>query len=156
MSSMITPITLLGDPTKVDVDLAKSLGIKTKESSDGLLLELEAVVDTGADSCVSEKAVRKILGREELPDARTGLLGVGGIDPNRDRDKIRIVSSEGLVCVTEARIVANLGPGPPDSPDYITATKCEFEIKEENEHQFNYSKEQTNPRVLIGLRSGTF
>ena len=154
MSSMITPITLLGDPTKVDVDLAKSLGIKTKESSDGLLLELEAVVDTGADSCVSEKAVRKILGREELPDARTGLLGVGGIDPNRDRDKIRIVSSEGLVCVTEARIVANLGPGPPDSPDYITATKCEFGIKEENEHQFNYSKEQTNPRVLIGLRSG--
>ena len=154
MSSMITPITILGDSTKVDVELAKSLDIRTRESPDGLLLELEAVVDTGADSCVSEKVVRKILGREELPDARTGLLGVGGIDPNKDRDKIRIVSSDGLVCVTEARIVTNLGPGPPDSPDYITATKCEFGITKENEHKFNYSSKQTNPRVLIGLRSG--
>ena len=33
MSSMITPITILGDPTKVNVELAKSLGIKTKESN---------------------------------------------------------------------------------------------------------------------------
>ena len=134
MSSMITPITILGDPSKVDVDLAKTLGIRTKESSHRLLLEIEAVVDTGADSCVSEKVVRKILGREELPDARTGLQSCTGVDPNKERNKIRIVSSDGQVCVTEARIVANLGAGPPDTLDYITATKCEFGITKEKEH----------------------
>ena len=99
MSSMITPVTLLGNPSKVNVDLATSLGIKTKESPDGLLLEIEAVVDTGAISCVSEKVVRRILGREELPDAPTGLQGCTGVDPNKDRDKIRVVSSDGQVCV---------------------------------------------------------
>ena len=115
MSSMVTPITLLGDPGKVDVRLAKSLGIPMKDSPSGLLLEVSAIADTGADICVSEKVIRRVLGREVLPDAHGGLQGATGLETSRDKDKLRIVCADGQVTVCETRIVDDLGKSSADT-----------------------------------------
>ena len=49
---------LLGDPDKVDVRLAKTLGFPMKESTCGLLLEVFAIADTGADIWGSHQTIR--------------------------------------------------------------------------------------------------
>ena len=128
MSSMVTPITLLGDRGKVNVELAESLGIPMKDSPSGLLLEVSAIADTGADTCVSERIIRRVLGREALPDARGALQGATGLETSRDKDKLRIVCADGQITVCETRIVDNLGKSSTDTASYRAASNKEFGI----------------------------
>ena len=77
MSSMVSPITILGDSDKVDIKLAKKLGIPAEQSKHGVLLEVNAIIDCGADTCVTDAQLRKVLGRDGLPPARGLLQGEG-------------------------------------------------------------------------------
>ena len=105
MSSMISLVTILGDSDKVDKRMAKEFDIPAKQSEQGILLEVSAVIDSGADTCVTDVQLRKVLGRDGLPPAKGLLQGVGGFAANRNRDILRIVDSGGKVSVTDVREV---------------------------------------------------
>jgi hypothetical protein len=111
MSSMVTPVTLMGSKGTVDLKLAERLGIPIKELGSNIIMETDAVADTGADIGVCDKTIRAVLGREPLPDAVTDLQGCTGKDNNRNQDKIRIVTSDKEITLVEARTVENLGAG---------------------------------------------
>ena len=155
MSSMLTPLTLLGDKNLVDLDLARQEGIPFKEVEQGIVLDIAGCADTGADTTVGDKKTRQLLGREKLPDATTSLQGCTGSSNNRLQDKMRFIDEHGNVTVVEARGVETLGITPPDSPHYVTSAMCEFGINEANEKLFEFTKSSTKPRVLISLRSGS-
>ena len=155
MSSMLTPLTLLGDKDLVNLDLASQEEIPFKEVEQGIVLDIIGCADTGADTTVSEKKTRQLLGREVLPDATTLLQGCTGSSNNRLQDKMRFIDEQGNITVVEARGVETLGTTPPDSLHYVTSAKCEFGINDENEKLFEFTKSSVKPRVLISLRSGS-
>ena len=155
MSSMLTPLTLLGDKELVNLDLAKREEIPFKEVENGVIFEITGCTDTGADVTVNETETRKLLGREELPDAKSALQGCTGSSNDKLQDKLRFVDEEGEVTVVETRGVETLGKTAPDSPQYIDCVKSEFGINSENEHLFEFMKNRCKPRVLISLRSGS-
>ena len=119
MSSMLTPMTLMGSKATVDLELASKLRIPTKEIGSDIIMETCGVADTGADIGVCDSRIRAVLGIEPLQDAESDLQGCTGKDSNRNQDKIRIVTSSKEVTLVEARTVENLGVGASDSPEFI-------------------------------------
>ena len=154
MSSMITPITVMGSIKSADMDLARSLNLNTKEIGEDFVVETSGVVDTGADVAVGDKTIRKVLGREPLPDAKSGLQGCTGTDENRAQDKIRIVTKDKQVTIASVRTVETLGVGAPDTAEFQEAVKSELGLKGELLNKFHFAKDATEPRVIIGLKNG--
>ena len=150
---MISAVTILGDSDKVDKRLAKKLNIPTKQSKQGVLLEVNAIIDCGADTCVTDAQLRKVLGRDGLPPARGLLQGVGGFDANRNRDILRIVDGGGKVSVTDVREVETLGNSPPDGPKYQQGVMAEFTITP-GDPIIHLGTHGSQTRLLIGLKTG--
>ena len=70
---MVTPISLMGSLKTADLSLAKSLNLNIKELGDDFVVETLVVVDTGADVGVGDRVIRRVLGREPLPDVKNSL-----------------------------------------------------------------------------------
>ena len=153
MSSMVTPVTLMGSKETVNPQLASQLKIPWQEIDTDIILEIEGVCDTGADTGVCDKNIRDILGREPLADAASDLQGCTGKDGNRNQDKIRIVTSNKEVSLVEARTVESLGTGAPDSQEFIEAVVQEINIKDQYK-DFHFAETMTKPRLLVGLKNG--
>ena len=114
---------------------------------------MNAVIDCGADTCVTDAQLRKVLGRDGLPPARGLLQGVGGFDANRNRDILRIVDGGGKVSVTDVREVETLGNSPPDGPKYQQGVMAEFTITP-GDPIISLGTHGSQTRLLIGLKTG--
>ena len=83
---MTTPITLLANENRVDVERAAKIGISTKTIEGKVILESVGIADTGADNAVCDNVLRNILGREPLQDATVNTHGCTGTYNNRVRN----------------------------------------------------------------------
>ena len=154
MSSMTTPVTLLANKDSVDVGQAARLGMPAKDVDGKVIVESEAIADTGADIAVCDDTIRNILGREPLQDATVNIHGCTGTSDNKNQDKLRIVTSNKQVTVIETRQVPELGYSGPDSEAFKIAVKTELGITSANENKFHFNDTNVTPRILIGLKSG--
>ena len=59
MSSMVTPISLMGSLKTADLSLANSLNLNIKTLGEDFVVETLGVVDTGADVGVGDKVIRQ-------------------------------------------------------------------------------------------------
>ena len=154
MSSMTTPITLLANQNSVDIERAVEMGISTKTIEGKVVLESVGIADTGADFAVCDTMFRNILGREPLQDATVNIHGCTGTSNNKNKDKLRIVTSDKEVTVIETRQVPELGYSGPGSDTFKRAVKAELGITAKNENKFDFNDSNVIPRILIGLKSG--
>ena len=53
--------------------------------------------------------VREALGRAPLTDASGGVTGVGGVHKGKEKDKLRVVTSDKQITICESRKVSDLG-----------------------------------------------
>ena len=73
------------------------------------LLESVGIADTGADIAACDNMLRNILGREPLQDATVNIHGCTGTSNNKNKDKLRIVTSDKEVTVIEQDKYLNWG-----------------------------------------------
>ena len=67
MSSMMTPITLVGEKKESNIKLAEELNLPMSVRNEKVYIECTGVCDTGADITVSDQAIRDILYIDLLP-----------------------------------------------------------------------------------------
>ena len=115
MSSMMTPITLVGERKESNIQLAEELNLPMSVRNEKVYIECTGACDTGADITVSDQAIRDILGRDKLPNAEGSLQGCTASTDYRRKDKLRVVTAEKKVVILESRLVNELGKGAPDS-----------------------------------------
>ena len=87
MSSMMTNLTIVGNPSNTNIKLAEELRLPMTFVNNQILIETIACCDTGADVSVTDKNIRKILGEDKLPDAEGVLQGCTGTTDDRRKDK---------------------------------------------------------------------
>ena len=73
--------------------------ISTKTIKGKVILESVGIADTGADIAVCDNDLRNILGREPLQDATVNIHGCTGTSNNKNKNKLRIVTSDKEVTV---------------------------------------------------------
>ena len=137
MSSMTTPITLLANQNSVDIERAVEMGTSTKTIEGKVVLESVGIADTGADIAVCDNMLRNILGREPLQDATVNIHGCTGTSNNKNKDKLRIVTSDKEVTVIEYQ-VPEVGYSGPDSDTFKSAVKAKLGITAKNENEFEF------------------
>ena len=99
IASMISSMTVQVDKNLCEPRKLERMGIEVQEDGDNLLLEVMGIVDTGADvSCVSNE-IREGLGRAPLRDALGKIIGIGGSQNNREKDKLRIITCDKEITV---------------------------------------------------------
>ena len=109
IASMISSMTIQVDKEICEVKKLEKMGIEIQEDGDNYLLEVMGIVDTGADvSCVSNE-MREGLGRAPLRDALGKIIGIGGSQSNREKDKLRIITCDKEITVVETRKIGELG-----------------------------------------------
>merc|ERR1712030_249498 len=118
LSSMTSEVTILAKDDEVDIRRAALHGVKIKEANSKILLQTHAIADTGADTNCTDQTLRKILGRDKLPDAHLGLKGVTGKNENKSKDKLRIITKDKEINVIEARSIEELGYTGPNSTQF--------------------------------------
>ena len=105
ISSMVTPISLMGSLKTADLSLANSLNLNIKTLGEDFVVETLGVVDTGADVGVGDKVIRQVLGREPLPDAKNNLQGCTGTAESRTQDKICIITKDKQITLASVRTI---------------------------------------------------
>ena len=88
LSSMTSEVTILANEDEVDMRRAALHGVKIKEANSKILLQTHAIADTGADTNCTDQTLRKVIGRDKLPDAHLGLKGATGTNENKCKDKL--------------------------------------------------------------------
>merc|ERR1712208_111573 len=130
-------------------------GVKIKEVNSKILLQTHAIADTGADTNCTDQTLRKVLGRDKLPDASLGLKGSTGTNENKHKDKLQVITKDKEINVLEARSIEDLGYTGPNSIQFLNCLKKEIEVNEENKNYFDFNERGTNPRILLGLKNGS-
>ena len=138
MSSMMTPITLVGVKKVTNVKLAEQFNMPISTENGKVFIECTAVCDTGADITVSDKVIRDVRGKDKLPNAEGSLQACTGKTENRRKDKLCVVTAEKKVVTLESRIVEELGQGAPDSKTFQKAVKHEFGVDAKMKERFHF------------------
>ena len=142
IASMTTPMTVCVEGRgNVDIQAARKSSITVHETEDRVLLEVSGITDTGADTNCTDVSLRKIMGRDPLPDAKVGIQGCTGINNDRKKDKLRLVTKDKEISVMEARTIQDLGYSGSNSFEFIESMKAELGIKEEHEDLFDLNSE---------------
>ena len=94
LSSMTSEVTILAKDGEVDMRKAAIHNMKVKNVNDQLLIQTHAIADTGADTNCTDQTLRKVLGRDKLPDASQGLKGTTGTNENKHKDELRVITKE--------------------------------------------------------------
>ena len=126
LSSMTSEVTILAKDTEVDIKKAAIHNLKVRNVNNQLLLQTHAIVDTGADTNCTDKTLRKVLGRDKLPDAPLGLKGATGTNENKNKDKLRVITKDKEINVLEARSIEDLGYTGPNSIQFLNCVKKEI------------------------------
>ena len=154
IASMISPVTIQVDKEICEVKKLERMGIETQEDGDNYLLEVMAIVDTGADvSCVSNE-MREGLGRAPLKDALGKIIGIGGSQSNREKDKLRVITCDKEITVVETRKIGELGINAHNNILFNEVIREELGISSEDP-RFEWNTEETKPQVLLGLKTGS-
>merc|ERR1711888_1617 len=151
---MINEVTIIAKDTEVDMKKAGIHNMKVRNVNDQLLIQTHAIVDTGADTNCTDKTLRKVLGRDKLPDAPLGLNGATGTNENKHKDKLLVITKDKEINVLEARSIEDLGYNGPNSVQFLNCVKKEIDVNEENKDYFDFNERGTNPRILVGLKNG--
>ena len=154
MSSMMTNLTIVGNPSNTNIKLAEKLKLPMTYTNNQVLIETIGCCDTGADVSVTNKNIRKILGEDKLPDAEGILQGCTGTTDDRRKDKLRVVTCEKKIVILESRIVDELGSLAPDSLTYQLGVKKEFKASKDLSKKISFNQKQEVPTVLVGLKNG--
>ena len=88
--------------------------------------------------------VRAALRRVPLRDAGGSVKGIGGINTDLDKDKLRIVTTDKEVTVCESRKVCNLGLNADNNKRFVAAAKLEWGI-EGNDSRFEWTSGRDYP-----------
>merc|ERR1711895_187752 len=83
--------------------------METKKIGGQYILETSCIVDTGANISYTTDEVRDALGRAPLTDANGGVTGVGGVHRGKEKDKLRVVTTDKQINICESRKVGDLG-----------------------------------------------
>ena len=152
---MTTPLTVYADEEgKVDSTSAAINGIEVHVVNGKSLLETCGITDTGADTNCTDRTLRKVMGRDPLPDAAVGIQGSTGVSNDKSKDRLRLVTSDNEITVMESRSIDDLGYSGPNSTEFLASVKVELDVTEKNEGHFDLNTQGAVPRVLIGLKSG--
>merc|ERR1711888_566099 len=148
-------VTILAKDDEVDIKRAALHGMKIKEANNKILLQTHAIADTGADTNCTDQTLRKVLGRDKLPDAPLGLKGAIGTNENKCKDKLRIITKDKEINVIEARSIEELGYTGPNSTPFLECVKKELNVNVDNREYFDFNERGVNPRILLGLKNGS-
>merc|ERR1711888_481587 len=148
-------VTILAKDDEVDIKRAALHGMKIKETNNKILLQTHAIADTGADTNCTDQTLRKVLGRDKLPDAPLGLKGAIGTNENKCKDKLRIITKDKEINVIEARSIEELGYSGPNSTQFLECVKKELNVNVDNGEYFDFNERGVNPRILLGLKNGS-
>ena len=131
IASMISSMTVQVDKDLCEAKKLEQMGIEVQEDGDNLLLEVMGIVDTGADvSCVSNE-MREGLGRAPLRDALGKIIGIGGSQNNREKDKLRIITCDKEIIVEETRTIRELGINAHNNNSFNEVARRELGINTE-------------------------
>ena len=154
IASMVSSMTIQMDKERCEVEKLKKMGIEIQEDGDNYLLEVTGIADTGADvSCVSDE-LREGLGRAPLRDALGRIIGIGGSNSNREKDKLKIVTCDKEITVVESRKIGQLGINAHNNPQFNEVARMELGISSEDS-RFEWNTQETKPHILLGLKSGS-
>ena len=123
---MTSEVTILAKDDEVDMRRAAIHGMKVREVNSKILLQTHAIADTGADTNCTDQTLKKVLGRDKLPDAHLGLKGATGINENKCKDKLRIITKDKEINVIEARSTEELCYTGPNSAQFLGCVKKEL------------------------------
>merc|ERR1711888_89842 len=129
--------------------------MKIKEINDQLLIQTHAIADTGAETNCTDKILRKVLGRDVLPNATLSLKGATESSENKLKDKLRIITKDKEINVIEARNIEDLGYTGPNLVQILECVKKELNVGEENRDYFDFNGKGSNPRILLVLKNGS-
>ena len=73
LSSMTSEVTILAKKEEVNTRKAAIHNMKVREVNNQLLIQTHAIADTGAETNCTDRTLRKVLGRDVLPDATLAL-----------------------------------------------------------------------------------
>ena len=110
------------------------------------------IVDTGADISCTTDEVRDALGRAPLTDADGALKG--GALRDREKDKLRVITSDKKVTICEARKVGDLGINGNVNQCFNEAARIEIG-SDKLDDRFEWNQRETESHILIGLKSGS-
>ena len=151
---MSTPITLLVEEGECDVNKLGELGIETKKIGGQYVLETSCIVDTGADISCTTDEVRDALGRAPLTDANGGVTGVGGVHRGKEKDKLRVVTTDKQITICESRKVGDLGVNGNVNQRFNETARLEIG-SDHLDHRFEWNMPEVPSHILIGLKSGS-
>ena len=144
MSSMMTPITLVGVKKVTIVKLAEQFNMPISTENGKVFIECTAVCATGAYITVSDKGNRDVIGKDKLPNAEGSLQACTGKTENRRKTNCVQSQQRKKVVTLESRIVEELGQGAPDSKTFQKAVKHEFGVDAKKNERFHFM----NKRVI--------
>merc|ERR1711895_239901 len=108
-----------------------------------------------AETNCTDRTLRKVLGRDVLPNAALSLEGGHRSSENRLKDKLRIITKDKEINVIEARYINDLGYTGPNSPQFLKCVKKELNVGKENKSHFDLNGKGSIPRILLGLKNGS-
>ena len=155
LSTMTSEVTLLAEESEIDFCKAAIHNIKVKTVSGQTLIQTHAIADTGAEPNCTDRTLRKILGRDEMPNAPVGLQGATGSNNDKSKDRLRVVTKDKEIHVLESRSIDDLGYTGPNSSQFLNCVKTEMGVNEENKGRFDFNEQGCAPRVLVGLKNGS-
>ena len=109
MSSSIVPIRVVGEKQKVDMEMIRKMKIPYSIKDNQVILTVLGVTDNGADTGVEIDRLRKILGKDRLADAASGLQGVNSTSSDKERNIITILTVDNDPINIDVRSVRDLG-----------------------------------------------
>ena len=112
------------------------------------------IVDTGADISCTTDEVRDALGRAPLTNADGGVKGVGGVLRDREKDKLRVITSDKKVTICESRKVGDLGINSNVNQSFNEAARIEIG-SDKFDDRFEWNQKEVQSHILIGLKSGS-
>ena len=152
---MTSQVTILAKKEEVNTRKAAIHNMKVREVNNQLLIQTHAIADTGAETNCTDRTLRKVLGRDVLPDATLVLKGATGSSENKLKDKLRIITKDKEINVIEARNIEDLGYTGPNSVQFLECVKKELNVGEGNRDYFDFNRKGSNPRILLGLKNGS-
>ena len=154
MSSSIVPIRVVGEKQKVDMEMIRKMKIPYSIKDNQVILTVLGVTDNGADTGVEIDRLRKILGKDRLADAASGLQGVNSTSSDKERNIITILTVDNDPINIDVRSVRDLGISKNANVTYMKAVKNEFNISKKNEDLFIFNNSE-HIMLLISTKTGS-
>ena len=98
--------------------------------------------------------MREGIGRAPLRDALGKTIGIGGSQNSKEKDKLRIITCDKEITVVETRKIGELGINAHNNNSFNEVARRELGINSKDP-RFEWNTEQTQPHILLGLKSGS-